>query len=78
MEVIPWLWLLHSLHSWQTVVYIVYTTGGAFDLYSSHSTIILYYITVNVIAGIVDQILKGKGHAANLWYLTPFKLLKTV
>ena len=38
MEVIPWLWLLHSLHSGQTVVYIVYTTGGAFDLYSSHST----------------------------------------
>ena len=35
MEVIPWLWLLHS---WQTVVYVVYTTGGAFDLYSSHST----------------------------------------
>ena len=38
MAVIPWLWLLHSLHSGQTVVYIVYTTGGAFDLYSSHST----------------------------------------
>ena len=38
MAAIPWLWLLHSLHSGQTVVYIVYTTGGAFDLYSSHST----------------------------------------
>ena len=38
MAVIPWLWLLHSLHSGQTVVYVVYTTGGAFDLYSSHST----------------------------------------
>ena len=32
MAVIPW------LHSGQTVVYIAYTTGGAFDLYSSHST----------------------------------------
>ena len=41
MEVIPWLWLLHSLHSGQTVVYIVYTTGSAFDLYSSHSTIVI-------------------------------------
>ena len=39
MAVIPWLWLLHSLHSGQTVVYVVYyTTGGALDLYSSHST----------------------------------------
>ena len=36
--VIPWLWLLHSLHSGQTVVYIAYATGDAFDLYSSHST----------------------------------------
>ena len=43
MAVIPWLWLLHSLHSGQTVVYIAYTTGGAFDLYSSHSTILYYY-----------------------------------
>ena len=41
MEVIPWLWLLHSLHSGQTVVYVVCTTGGAFDLYSSHSTSML-------------------------------------
>ena len=34
MEVIPWLWLLHSLHSWQTMVYIVCTIGSAFDLNS--------------------------------------------
>ena len=45
MAVIPWLLLLHSLHSGQTVVYIVYTTGGAFDLYSSHSTT-LYYLPI--------------------------------
>ena len=41
MAVIPWLWLLHSLHSWQTVVYVVYTTGGAFDLQVTVQSIII-------------------------------------
>ena len=34
----------------QTVVYVINTTGGAFDLYSNHSTIIfvMYYMIYNV------------------------------
>ena len=54
MAVIPWLWLLHSLHSGQTVVYIAYTTGGACDLYSSHSTTLVQ----NRIQNILDNIMQ--------------------
>ena len=38
MAVIPCDCGYSSLHSGQTEVYVAYTTGGAFDLYSSHST----------------------------------------
>ena len=41
----------HSVHSGQTVVFLVYTTGGAFDLSASHSTSIF----VSDLAGVCKQ-----------------------